>query len=425
MYSAAEIVLWLRKWLLDYRFADFSREDHLRGIEHIYVRVQSYIDSDDDMIRLPARSAAHYMAQSNTRLTRSLIITELLSCVLLPCALTGWLVAGLCAPLRNTVRARGVRWNQNRFLYERNPSAYHTPQELSGDAPQTVFADKRYLRFEDVAFIWRVVKAAWPLLSLFRMQWVFKITKEIAWVRPLIDSSPTDYALLDGEFNCAISVLTLYARTHGQHLYDVQHGDMAVTSATSFFEVDRMYCWNQHYIDMMLLTHARADFRIYENPSFILSEAEKNMPRSGVGVFMPDFITLPTQEEKDAFVAALNALSKQCKVSLRPHPAYMHQCMALAPQLSPSIEITDPASESSKQFLLRHEVVVGTLSSALLEGVMLGRPVIFIRNTYLERFSSYHFSFTKPNAHICDMHALVDTALSHLAHNATGQVSHG
>lgn len=421
MYSLAEIKIWARWWLLSYRIGESSCHEHLAIIEKTEAAMKPYLDSPDEALRLTARSVAQYRAQSALRPRQSLIVTEFLSYALLPLGLMRWLIEGLIARPKRTPRAAGVRWNQSYFRYTRSPDIFHTPPELAKDAPQTVFVTARYLRRDDVRFLWQATRTAWPMLGSLRFQWIFKIAKEIAWARPLIDAHPSDYALLDAECNCALSLLTLYSHRHGQKLYDVQHGDLFVSAVNTFFETDRCYVWDDFYTELLKQMRARSDFRVYTNPTFLLSDAEKAITRHGIGVFMPGAMTLDREEDRRTFAEALNALTDHAPVRLRPHPAYINECAAIAPLLSSKVEITDSRLENSKQFILRHEVIVGTVSAAILESIMLGQNVVCFRGKFLDDIASYHFSYRKPNCRLCDLPSLADTVREYFTPTARSQ----
>lgn len=414
MYRLSEVKLWLRTWLLCYRFSEFSYQEHLAIIEQVKNRIGEGIYSPDDATRLTLRSVAQYLSQSGLRPARSRLATEIISCVMLPCALGYWVCRGLLSTRSPQPRVRGLRWNQDEFRYWRNTDIYHTPEELLPDAPQTVFVSARYLRLDDIKFLWQTARIAWPFLGKLRIQWLAKIAKEIAFARPLVDTHPADYALMDNECNCAISILTLYARRHGQQLYTVQHGDLFLSVMTSFFETDRSYCWDNFYVELFKRMQASSNFRLYNNPKFTFTKEEKNTKRSGIGVFMPGIQTIPTEDEKNTFVQALNTLAEEYPVHLRPHPAYVNQCEALVPLLSKKVTITNSQKETSKQFIARHNLILGTVSAAILEAIMLGRPVVCFRGILLDDVASYHFCYKKPNCRLCQLPELVETVRAEL-----------
>lgn len=407
MAHVQEIKSWVRKWLLSYRFADYTAAEHMQMVEKVAVRVgMKRLEHADENIRLPVRSAAHYMAQSALRPLSSRCATELIAMVLLPIGLARWYLAGRGHKSNPVPKVAGVRWNQLEYRYRLNTDIFHTPQELAADAPQTVFVQARYLRWEDIKLLVGAVRAAWPVLPLFWTQWVFKLAKEMAWARPLIEHHPSDYALIDAECDCSLSVLTWQAHKAGQKLYNVMHGDKFRAASDAFFEADRCYCWNEFYVEQFKLLHARSDFRVYTNPTFVLSEREKAIVGEGVGVFMPIEETLPTEAELQAFANALNQMAEHYAVRLRPHPMQMNQCDRIVPLLSSKVEITAPRAETSRDFILRHAVIVGSVSTALLESVLLGRQTVCFNCAYGDDLASYHFMYQMSNCALCPLESL-------------------
>ena len=404
----AEIKMWIRKKILSYRFADFSSDQHLAIIGAVKAHVGAYIDSPDENVRLPVRSLAQYMAQSGLRSYKSRIITEAMACVLLPLGLAWWYAASFRYKDERPHKVAGVRWNQLEYRYHVNRDVYHVPQELAHDEPKTVFAHAYYLRLRDLVLLGKVVRAARPVLPTLWLQWVFKVAKEMAWARPLLDSHPAGYALVDAEYDCALSILTLQARREGQALYNVMHGDRGRICSDSFFEVDRCYCWNQFYADQFRLLQARADFRLYENPNFVLHDNEKDIQGQGVGVFMPIEQTIPTEQDIRDFADALNRVAQRHPVHLRPHPMEINQCDRLVPYLSDKVSVCDPKAENSRQFILRHAVLVGSVSTALLESIMLKRQTVIFSCSYADDLLSYHYAYKQPNCHTCSLKALAE-----------------
>lgn len=407
--------MWLRAWVLSYGYINSPHQEHLAIIEHIASQVGEKLESRDERTRLVARSVAHYLAQSAIRPARSRCITEALSWFLLPMMLCWWWLVSLWHPCpKQPIRQKGVRWLKRLFRYTMTPHLYLSPDELAVDEPCIVHLKADYYRWEDITFLWRCFREGWRILRAPHLQWCYKIAKEIVWIRPLIEHFPADYAFIDDEGNCALSVMTLYAHTHGMQLYVVQHGDLNLTTTTSFFETDRSYCWHPFYAELLTQLRVKTDFRIYQNPNF-LPLVDTVLPK-GVGVFLPSFVmTMPTDEDQRLFADRLNAIAKQYPVQVRPHPAFMNERDKLAPLLSADVEVTDPLAESSMQFTMRHRLVIGTASTALLEAVMLGREVVYVRGPYVDDLAQYHFAYNQPNTSLCALDELEETVAGKMA----------
>ena len=414
MPQLAEIKFWVRKRLLNYRFADFSTQQYMKIVDDIADRVGDAIHDENEIRRLAVRSAAHYNGQLVLRPMTSRIVTELMSWFLLPLALMRWSMAGMLHKGKSAPKVAGVRWNQSEFVYRLNPSMFHTPPELADDAPQTVFTQARYLRWRDIILLMRAAYYVRPYVGIFAQQWLFKVAKEMAWARPTLDAYPSEYALFDGETDCAFSMLTLFARQNGQKLYNVMHGDKYRASSDAFFEADRCYCWSEFYVEQFKLLHVRSEFRIYPNPVFQLSEEEKTRRGEGLGVFMPISETMPREEDRQAFASAMNALAEHFPVHIRPHPTHVNHAESFRSLLSGKVEIVAPRGESSCQFILRHKVILGSVTTALLESVMLGRPTVIFSSSYGEDAMTYHYMYREPNCHVCPLSELAKTAERYL-----------
>lgn len=386
---------------MDYRYVDFSAVQHLQIVEEVAERIGSTLYAKNKERRLVARSIAQFLAQSAIRSAKSKKTTEILSWIALPVCLAIWGCVGWFQRAPSlSIKLPAVRWLKNPLRYQINPDLYHTPGELSGNNPVPVSVKTRYLRGADYIFLMRLFKVAYEIEKKFYFQWAYKVAKEIAWIRPLIERHPADYALVEDECNAAISVATLYAHRHGQYLYSVQHGDLFISTSIAFFEADRVYCWADFYIEMLKKLKASGDFRTYSNPNFTYDASDVPESLSDIGVFQPSDFTLLDAEEKRAFAHAIARLSQNHSVNVRPHPSYPHEYEAMRADYGDHVNLAEVARESAKQFIARHKIIIGTTSTALLESVMLGKQTVSVKGKYVEDVAAYHYGYHRPNCHL-------------------------
>jgi hypothetical protein len=402
-----------RAWIIAYEHAEVSCREHQAILDKIAARLGAAIEDEDPFRRRVARCVGQYMAQRHMRPAKSLVFAELASCVLLPGLLCWWLLQGIGLSNSGAARVSGRRWLISRLRYDMTPEVYHTPPELGNASLPIAYTPRRYLRFSDLQFLVRAYGYGSRLLSAPHLQWCFKITKEIAWARAVIEQFPSDYAVIADECNCALSLLTEYANQHGTQMYVVQHGDLFFSVFTAFFETNRSYCWADFYVEMLKRLQARSEFRIYTNPSFVMSEEDRALVKEarGIGVFHPSFFTLTTPEERDRFAASIRALSERYSVEVRPHPAYFHEYEAMAASYGPKVVLSPPAQKSAKQFALQHQVIIGTTSAAILEALMLGREVISVDGFLVGEVAEYHFAYRMPNCTLSKLDQLEQNAV--------------
>lgn len=411
-YHPSEIKSRLRCWLMSYGYVA-PLANHLHAIATTKSRLEHAITHDDEAIRLPARSLAQFLCQSKLRPLSSLLLTEGIAAVILLPSLLLWLGRGITIVPTQREKVRGVRWNKDPFRFKRNPNIFHTPDELLADAPETRFAETTYMRWPDLCFMAGVAGQIVRRSPLFSLQLIFKISKEIAWARYYIEHHPSEYVLLDTEFDCATSALTLYLHRHGQRLYNVMHGDKFRSAMDCFFEVDRCYCWNEFYVNLFKEQHARADFRIYANPNFVRKEIVA--AGNGIGVILPVAMFIGGEKELRAFCQGINTLSGRYPIEIRPHPAYAYEQETLKPHLSDNVVFSDPSCETARQFIGRHQLIVGTTSTAITESIMLGVQTACVRCPYVNDIATYHFMFTLPNCHLVSSDALASQIIEILA----------
>ena len=226
------------------------------------------------------------------------------------------------------------------------------------------------------------------------------------------------FILVYWEFSCSLSVVTHAMEQTGIETYNVMHGDKHYYAKHAFFEVHRCYCWNGFYVNLFKDEFVSADFRVFTNPRFELTEDERSyqaghMP-AGIGVAAPHMATLagPNDDQASAasaFAAALNTLAATQAVTIRPHPFYSEDFTAIEGHLSSRVMIERPSEKPARLFLLDHKVIVGTLSTLLLEAAHLGCCVIVIDTPVMEDLKSYHYFYDMDNVTTCTLDDLPDT----------------
>ncbi|MDX1975790.1 MAG: hypothetical protein SFT92_08985 [Rickettsiales bacterium] len=402
-HRLSEIAYWLRWQLMGYRDTK-PVEAHRAIMDRVAERFGNSVNVKDETERLTRRCLAHFLCQLGLRTVRSRCLTELIAAVIIIPLTVWWTVKSLNYPALPVKKKPLVRWNKEPARYQNNPAIYHTPPELS--QPEAVFAQDRYLRMDDWRLIHSIARLLWKEQKRYSIQLLFKITKELSWMRYLIEHHPADEVLIDGEFDCALSIMTLYCHRHGQKLYNVMHGDKFGSAKDAFFEVDRCYCWNEFYINQFIRGYASSDFRIYDNPSFIKNPNAGE--GRGLGVILPIQLYLPGKRALKALCDILNHLAERNTVSLRAHPAFAQECERLRDHLSPAVIITDFTQETSRQFIEKHQIILGTASTAMLEAVMIGKQTVCIDCPQVASLAAYHFMFTQANCQVAEMAALED-----------------
>lgn len=398
---------WYRTKLLRYEpiYDVVQAEALLKEIEERFALLLTH---EDEAVRLIAASRAQYVAQSRQRPLYSRMVLELLCMAMLLPLVCYWWGRSLRVPAgQEKERVDGLR------LMHKPAEYYHIPPELAQGGLKTIIPKQRYLRRRDVLLL---LRSAWLMMTKMRMKfrdqhvsgmvqhWL-KLASEMARLRPSFDRYDTPFFMVYVEYDCSISFQTLLCHCDQVQLYDVIHGDHLYGMADPFFQVDRCYCYHPFYVELFERQWVKADFRLFENPNFSMTSKEMEQPYQGVGVVMPhpvyhDEAAGSFEEFLVSFAQALNQRAEQEPVTLRPHPSYPEHYAKMQPYLSEKVQLSDPHAESAREFVVRHEVVLGTFSALLLEAAMMGRKVQILDSAIIRQIASYHFVFQEENVQL-------------------------
>ncbi len=406
----------LRMAMLGYRY-DYDRPTNERIIASIFENLKDALNDPDDERRRLVRTLAQYRAQLATRPLLSKWIFELASIAALPFfLLTCWLAWQLQGRTKNAETIDGLqlvfagRWR-------RNPEIFVVPEELREKVIVTQSLVRHRLSSTDARLISRLLVLSFGRSTPFPFQLALKCAVDIAAVRAAISCYSLSFILVYWEFSCSLSAITQAMAASGIETHNVMHGDKHFYAKHAFFEVHRCYCWNSFYADLFREEYASADFRLFTNPGFILSEEEKSYqalhPATGIGVAAPHLATLAkgdheTEEAARLFANTLNALTSEHPVTIRPHPFYQSKFKSLSTHLSDKVKIEHPSEKSARMFLLDHFVIVGTASTLLLEAAHLGRNVVIVNTPVMRDVESYHFLYGMKNVSLCTLDTLKD-----------------
>jgi len=407
----------LRMALLGYRY-DYSRSTDEKIVNEIHYSLRDKLDDVDDEIRRLSRTIAQYRAQLAMRHIASKLAFELASVFILPFFIPFcWLAFQLQEHSKTKRPCDGVKLVfAERF--RRNPEIYVVPEDLKELTTVTQPLVHHRLSSSDAQIIGRLLLTAMCLRTPYPIQLALKCAFDIAAVRAAIMGHAPAFILVYWEFSCSLSFVTHAMAQQGVETYNVMHGDKHYYAKHAFFEVNRCYCWSSFYINIFKAEHARADFRLFTNPGFVISEDEKayllNNTASGIGIAAPHMATLVRHEDLGheaglAFAETVNALAATRPITIRPHPFYESDFVAIEPYLSDDVLVEPPSSKAARMFLLDHRFIVGTVSTLLLEAAHLDRQVVIISTPVTQDVESYHYLYSMPNVTLCTLDTLQET----------------
>ena len=407
----------LRMRSLGYRY-DYDRTIDERIVATIREDMGDDLNGPDDERRRLARTIAQYRAQLAMRPRTSLWVFEIASLFALPLFLAGsWIAYRVRGASKHARTCDGLqlvfanRWRDN-------PEIFAVPDDLKDRSIETECLTQHRLSNSDVRLVAALLVRAIALRVAFPFQLVLKCSVDIAAVRAALTRSRPRFILVYWEFSCSLSAIVQAIGQDGIETYNIMHGDKHYYAKHAFFEVDRCYCWNTFYIDIFQEEHVRADFRVFTNPGFVLSAEEEsycqgNAP-TGIGIAAPHIATLSDRNgnQKDAadqFANAVNALAINHPVTIRPHPFYTREFDVIRSRLSSRVTIEHPTSKSARMFLLDYRVIVGTVSTLLLEAAHLGCKVVILSTSVMKNVESYHYLYKMENVFTSTLDTLTDT----------------
>lgn len=426
-----EHITQLRMSLLGYEY-NYDREANKTIVTETFKALDGHLDDNDLDQRLMARAIAQYRAQLAMRPRFSIWLFEILSFVaLLPYIAVARAKGAFVNPDPKRSSTAGVRLVFAK-RWRSNPEIFSIPDEVKDDQIKTRLLVGHQLSGKDIGLIAKLAKRTVELRTPFPFQFVLKCVVDLGTVRNALSGLLPKFMLVYWEFSCSLSFITLAMQKSAVETYNVMHGDKFYYAKHAFFEVTRCYCWNNYYADLFKEEYARADFRIFQNKSFTLTGEEKEQrlscePRT-IGIAAPHIATLArtkAQEAKaiQAFSSAVNKLAETHHVKIRPHPFYETEFEAFRAHLAPAICVESHEAATPRQFLIENEIIVGTVSTLLLEAAHIGSNVIVLETEVMTSVQSYHYLYQLENVHTATLATLLKIVASIDAKRELGQTN--
>ena len=410
----------IQELLLGYRY-NYDRLKNECIVNKVHLKFKKKIDHEDEETRLIARTIAHYESHLELRPLSSIIFFEILSYFLFPAFILFHFFKFL--PSRRAYIKKQIggikcvfpeRWKINKELFI-------TPDLLKEENIKTYPMTNSSLNFTDIVNIFILILKVIKYRNPYPIQLALKCAMDISKVRPVLNKNAPRFILVYWEFSCSLSFLTYILHRQNIKLYNVMHGDKHFYAKHAFFEVDKCFCWNNYYIKLFRNVHARSEFVRFENPAFRITSdeakwLEKNKPDK-IGIVAPHTSTLsdnPNELSKYIikFSQALNNLALENNLIIRTHPHYNDDFKVFLQYLSKDITIEKPSERKARFFILESRVIIGTVSSILLEAAHLNKNVITIDTPAIETVQNYHYIYNLPNVHNTNLNSLYETIYS-------------
>lgn len=404
----------LRMDLLGYRY-DYDRRSNERIVTEVFKQSGGKVEDPNPTDRRRARTIAQYRAQLAMRPKLSIWLFEFASFIGLPLfVLLAWALNLLSKHKTPKLDTSGIRLVFAK-RWRSNPEIFSIPDEIGRDVVATHSLEGYRLSGQDVGQIMALMTRAAIDHTPFPFQLALKCAIDLAKVRAALRGMRPKFIVVYWEFSCSLSFITQVMSTSETETYNVMHGDKFYYAKHAFFEVTRCYCWNQFYVDLFTEEYARADFRLFQNQSFLLTEEEAQRRKlcqpSTIGIAAPHLATLTQDHNQQAMVsrnfsAVVNTIADQYPVKIRPHPFYDVEFQKFRPHLSSRVLVETHKTTTPREFLIENEIIIGTVSTLLLEAANLGFTVIMLKTEVMKSVESYHYLYRMKNVHTATLTSL-------------------
>lgn len=167
---------------------------------------------------------------------------------------------------------------------------------------------------DDILFI-NIIKKQYKLKKYF----VFKIACKIAQYRTIIKKHNPSAIFATSEYSFTSSVLTEFCRRNGVEHINIMHGEKLYDLISTFFEFDRCYVWDQHYVDMFVDRGADNKQFLVEKPQSMNTNFKAYIKKCDYKYFLAD----DNESQMKIVQKCLTVLkNKGFAIKVRLHPLY-------------------------------------------------------------------------------------------------------
>lgn len=228
------------------------------------------------------------------------------------------------------------------------------------------FDKKRYLAFSDLVFL----KNIW-LKYPTNFYFLFKIIYKVSLYRFMIDNYSLKAIIVASEYSFTSSVLTLYCRSNSVNHINVMHGEKMLNIRDSFFQFDRCYVWDEHYVKMFI--ELRADPN-----QFIISSSNPFYFNLEGKIECDYYATYYLGAEDEIQMNKINQMFidlnlENRKICIRLHPRYTN--VDIAHRIFSKYNIEQPRIVPIKDSLEKTENIISCFSTVLYLGYVNGKNI--------------------------------------------------
>lgn len=275
------------------------------------------------------------------------------------------------------------------------------PEELKREfsIKEISFNKSNVLNLFDLKFIFKI----WSK-HLFCFHFLLKIIVKIGFYRYMMSTNDIKAIIVASEYSYTSSVLTWFCRKNGIAHINIMHGEKMINMRDSFFQFDRCYVWDKHYIHIFSQLRAELNQFIISSPNPL----DFNMPIVYTYKYFATYYL--GNENFSEFIKIKEMLTEldipKQKLCIRFHPRYTN--FEIAKKIFSDFSFEFPNKVSIKDSFKNTERIISFFSTVLYSGHINGKTIILddvvhSKNDYNDLKKADYIIFSKPFLWLSDI----------------------
>lgn len=316
------------------------------------------------------RSYNQYLCQIYFQRKFSYILYNIISLIILLLIIPFLLLKPKKSKIIECDAVANLNGNSKNVIPEELKSKFSSLQYLSVN-------QDRKLSYDDISFVFKIFSQH-PFSYYFILKVLFKISEYNCYIRLYNPKS----IITCSEYSFTSSILTAYCNKNSIIHINVMHGEKLFNIRDSFFRFNACYIWDKHYESLFLSMRAAKDQFILCIPRSLSIEKDLYLN----DLYYADIKYYLAIYSEMEIKSIINSLSNKAKagtsIKYRPHPLYSDIDLLLHFVKSEDIEF--PENVSIEESVINCNYIVGSYSTALLQGYYSGKKVVIDDVSYFE-----------------------------------------
>lgn len=288
-----------------------------------------------------------------------------------------------------------------------NQVVRETAAALFGQENLTVLSEKgMYFGSGEIGFFCRALLVC-PSLAVH--PWLLSnLLRWLAHYGHVVKVFAPGVIIIGAETTPSLSIITSYLRERGIKHVNIMHGERFIDSQGAFVEFDEFHVWGEYYRAMMVRQYCTEhQLRVTSPPlhrHYYTALRSRNQPRAKSALLFHYWLIYPGTPTYSSLLRVISVLDSSWTLYVRPHPkerahlegflaAFLAEPIVKGTGLAVSIQL--PEERSLVDALSDTRIVVGALSTAMLEGWIAGCKMIYLEgngnpDTVLSMYGATH-----------------------------------